>query len=122
IRAGSSVKSRVQAIFRKFETFLNDECCIGVIDEIFLGDSVVRDGVADQSAEKRNVGAGANLDEEVGGGGGAREARVNGNQFGVAVALGLHRRLESTRMVFGGVSTHDQHHVGVLDVDPAVGH
>src|SRR2546428_12132307 len=25
-------------------------------------------------------------------------------------------------MVLGWVSTHDQHHVGVLDVDPAIGH
>src|SRR2546425_10698604 len=25
-------------------------------------------------------------------------------------------------MVLGWVATHDQHHVGVLDVDPAIGH
>src|SRR6185503_11092055 len=30
--------------------------------------------------------------------------------------------LETTRMVLGRIATHDQHHVCVLDVDPAVGH
>jgi hypothetical protein len=25
-------------------------------------------------------------------------------------------------MVLGGISAHDQHHVSVLDVDPAIGH
>ena len=30
--------------------------------------------------------------------------------------------LESARMVLGRIAAHDQHHVGVLDVDPAVGH
>src|SRR6266699_1134504 len=28
----------------------------------------------------------------------------------------------STTMVLGGIAAHDQHHVGVLDVDPAIGH
>ena len=42
--------------------------------------------------------------------------------LGVAVALGLDRPLESAGMVLGRIAAHDQHHVGVLDVDPAVGH
>jgi hypothetical protein len=25
-------------------------------------------------------------------------------------------------MILGGIAAHDQHHVGVLDVDPAIGH
>ena len=60
--------------------------------------------------------------EQVGGRGCAGESRVDGNQLGVAVALGLHRPLESAGMVLGGISAHDQHHVGVLDVDPAIRH
>src|SRR5438046_10113862 len=30
--------------------------------------------------------------------------------------------LEATRVVLGRIAAHDQHHVGVLDVDPTVGH
>src|SRR6185369_841397 len=30
--------------------------------------------------------------------------------------------LEATRVVLSRIATHDQHHVRVLDVDPAVGH
>ena len=40
----------------------------------------------------------------------------------IAVALGLDRPLKSAGMVLGRIAAHDQHHVGVLDVDPAVGH
>ena len=52
----------------------------------------------------------------------AREARIDDDDLGVAIALGLDRPLESARMVLGRIAAHDQHHVGVLDVDPAVGH
>src|SRR5689334_20803819 len=36
--------------------------------------------------------------------------------------LRFNRPLETTRVVLSRIATHDQHHVGVLDVDPAVGH
>src|SRR4030095_6942651 len=36
--------------------------------------------------------------------------------------LRFHRPLEATRVVLSRIATHDQHHVGILDVDPAVGH
>ena len=42
--------------------------------------------------------------------------------LGVAMQLGFDRPLEAARVVLGRIATHDQHHVGVLDVDPAVGH
>jgi hypothetical protein len=122
VAARRRVKSRVQAVLGKFETFLNDEGSVGVVDEIFFGDPVVLYGIADQAAEECNVGAGANLHEQIGGSGCARESRVDRNQLGVAVALGFHRPLETARMVFGGIAAHDQHHVGVLDVDPAICH
>src|SRR5580700_4155829 len=103
VAARRSVKSRVQAVFRKFETLLNDEGCVGVVDQIFFGDPVILDGIPDQAAEEGNVGAGADLYEEVGCSGRARESRVNRNELGVAVALRLHRPLEAARMVFGGI-------------------
>ena len=37
-------------------------------------------------------------------------------------SLGLDRPLEAAGMVLGRIAAHDQHHVGVLDVDPAIGH
>src|SRR5687768_3351840 len=36
--------------------------------------------------------------------------------------LRFNRPLEATRVVLSRIATHDQHHVGILDVDPAVGH
>src|SRR6266576_6819146 len=36
--------------------------------------------------------------------------------------LGFDWPLETARVVLGWVAAHNQHHVGVLDVDPAVGH
>src|SRR5579862_3098609 len=36
--------------------------------------------------------------------------------------FGFNRPLKATGMVLCWIATHDQHHVGVLDVDPAIGH
>src|SRR5208282_2083796 len=99
VAARRRVKSRVQAVFREFETLFNDESRVGVVDEIFLGDPVVLDRITDQAAKESYVSAGANLYKEVGSRGGARESGINRNQFGVAVALRLHRPLETTGMV-----------------------
>jgi hypothetical protein len=41
------------------------------------------------------------------------EVRVNRGSTEISLAL---------RLRFGWIAAHDQHHVGVLDVDPAVGH
>ncbi len=122
VGARRGIKSRKKPVLRKLEAFLHDKCGVRVVHQIIVGDAVVFDGVVDQPAEKCNVAAGANLEEEVGGGRRARKSRVYGDQLGVAVALGFHRPLESAGMVLGGIAAHDQHHVGVLDVDPAIGH
>ena len=87
-----------------------------------MRDAIILDSVANESAQERDIRSGPNLAEEVSGGRGASEARVDRNQLGVAVALGLHRPLKSAGMALGGIPAHDQHHVGVLDVDPAIGH
>ena len=87
-----------------------------------MRDAVVLDGVVDQAAEEGDVGAGADLQEQIGTGRGAREARIHHDHLRVALALGFDRPLEAARMVLGRIATHDQHHVGVLDVDPAIGH
>ena len=92
------------------------------MDQVIARDAVVLDCIADHSAEERDIGAGAKLHELVGQRRGAREPRVHHNHLGIALALGFDRPLETARMVFRGIATHDQHHVGVLDVDPAICH
>ena len=75
-----------------------------------------------QTAEEGNVSAHANLAEEIGDGSGARETRIDNDHFGVAIALGFDGPLESAGMILRRIPAHDEHHVGVLDIDPAVGH
>ena len=61
-------------------------------------------------------------------GGGAQTAqdtihRLSGEHRNlIADALGFHNPLEPTRMVFRRVPAHNQHHVGVFDIYPAIGH
>ena len=57
----SGIKPGEQPVVGQLEAFLDDERGVRVIDEILFRDAVVFDGVADQPAEERNVGAGANL-------------------------------------------------------------
>ena len=40
----------------------------------------------------------------------------------VALALGLHRPFETAGMILRRIAAHDEHHVGILNVDPAIGH
>jgi len=85
-------------------------------------EAAILEGILDHAAEEGNVGPSTNLQELVGLRCGAGEARIDDDNFGVTIALGFHHPFETARMVFGWISAHDQHHVGVLDVDPAVGH
>ena len=54
------------SVFGQLESFLYDERRIRVIDQVIFRDAVIFNRVADQSAEERDVGAGANLAEQVG--------------------------------------------------------
>ena len=119
---GAGIKPGKQTVFRQLEAFLHHEGGIGVVEEIILRDAIVLDRVADQSSQKSDVCAGTNLQEEIGSGRRARIARVHHDHFGIAIALCFNRPLESARVVLGWIPAHDQHHVGILDVDPAIGH
>ena len=116
------IEAGVQAVFGKLESVFNNESRVGVVDQIFVRDAIVLDRVIDQPAKKSNVRSGANLHINIRSRCGPREARIYDNGFRVAMNLGFHRPLKAARMVLRGVPTHDQHHVGVLDVDPAIGH
>ena len=122
VALGRRIEAGEQAVFRQLESVIDDERGVGVVDQVLVRNAVVLDGVIDKAAEKREVAAGANLAENIGLRRRAREARIHHDHLGVAVALGLHRPLESARMVLGWITAHDQHHVGILHVDPAIGH
>src|SRR5205823_5915471 len=83
-------------------------------------DAVVLDSIADDAAEKSDVRAGANLTEEISDRGCAREARVDRDDLGIARAFRFDRPLESAGMILGRITAHDEHHVGILHVDPAI--
>src|SRR4029077_4447899 len=116
------IKSRVKTVLREFESFLHQDWSTGVVEQVIFGDPVVLDGVVDQPTEKSNIGAGTNLQKQIRSGGSPRQPRIDDYQFGVALPLGFYDPLEATGVVFGWIPTHDQHHVCVLDVDPAIGH
>src|SRR5207237_7476189 len=107
---------------RQLESFLDDKCSVGVVEQVVFGDAMVFDGVVNEAAEERNIRTCANLAEQVGNRGRARETRVYHDQFGVACAFCLDGPLEAAGMVLRRIPTHDQHHVSVLDVDPSIGH
>src|SRR5205085_12655381 len=71
------IESGIQAIVRQLETVLHDVGGVSVVEEIILGDAIVVDRVLDQATEESDVSAGANLAEEIGGGGGAGKPRIN---------------------------------------------
>src|SRR4029453_15248334 len=78
--------------------------------------------VADEAAEERDVGAGANGDVDVGGGRGAVVARVGGAELRAALPARFHPPLEAAGMVLGGVAAHREDDVRVPDVGPSVRH
>ena len=51
-----------------------------------------------------------------------RKARIDHNQLRAVVNFGFHRPAEPDRVSFSGVTAHHHDEVGVLDVDPVVGH
>ena len=122
VRVRLAVEPRVQPIVRQLESFLHDEGSVRVVDEVIVRDAAVLDRVVDQPAEERDIAAGTNLEEEIGVRRGPREARIDDDHFGVALQFGFNRPFEAARVVLRRIAAHDQHHVGVLDVDPAVRH
>src|SRR4030095_16929261 len=99
-----------EAVFER-EALLNQERGIRVqLDIVFLVE-VVRQNVIDQPAEKGNVGPRAYRDIAIGDGGGAVEARVDGNQPGLPGAFRLYGVTEADGMILGRIAPHYQNHV-----------
>src|SRR5258708_39224273 len=53
------VEPGVETVFGKLESVLDNERGVGEVEEIVLGDSVVRDSVVDHASEEGDVGTGA---------------------------------------------------------------
>jgi hypothetical protein len=106
----------------KREPLGDDERRVGVFANVAGVELIVGERVVEQTAEERDVGAGADLDVLVGDGGGAVEARVDADELRLAVTLRFHHEAETDGVIFGRVPPHHQHHIGVGYVSPTVGH
>ncbi len=105
---GLGVEAGIQAVVGQLEAVFDEERCVGVVDEILVCDAIVLERVVDDAAEESDVAAGTNLQEKVGLGSGAGKARIDHDDLGVAIALGLDRPLETARMVLSRIAAHDQ--------------
>src|SRR5262249_27378329 len=88
---------------------------------VFLLDAVVLDGIVDHAAYESDIGARAQFCEHVRDRAGAIEMRVHVQDIGAAL-LGSRQPIHRDRVIFRGVSAHDQYDIGVQHVDPMVGH
>ncbi|MNC31369.1 hypothetical protein D3C75_796880 [compost metagenome] len=100
----------------------HDQAGVGVVAHVLVLDLVVADQVIDHAHQEGHVGAGADRRVDVGHCSTAVEARVNDDDLGAVANLRLDHPFEAHRVRFGRVAAHDQHHVGVFDIDPVIGH
>src|SRR5260370_13556018 len=89
------------------EIAFDDERRVRVVGQVIFCDAVVLDGITNDAAEESDVRASANLAEEVGDRGGAREARVDRDYLCIASAFRFDRPLEPAGMVLGRITAHD---------------
>ena len=102
--------------------FRDQERRVGEQADVLVVIAVVGQGVVDQPAEERDVGAGADLDEAIGDRRRAIESRIDAHQLRVAVPPRLHDEAEPDRVVLSRIAAHGEDDVRVADVGPAIGH
>ncbi len=122
VRLRRFVETGIKAVFRQLESLLHQKRRVGEIHQVFFRDALILYGVTDHAAQERNIGASADLEMHVGRRRGTGIPRIDDDHFGVSLAFCLNRPFETARVVFGRIAAHDQHHVGVLDVHPAIRH
>jgi hypothetical protein len=83
---------------------------------------IVGQCVVDQATQVSNVCSGADRPVAIRDRCCAIEARVDADQLGFAVPFGLHHKAKPDRMVLGWIPAHDEHHVRIGDIRPAVRH
>ena len=96
----------------------DDRRCIGVVHhprakEGVLVPSFAFKDVTDDAAQKRDIRTGAQGGVDVGDGASASETRIDVNDLGPVLDLGLHGPAEGDGMVLRHVGTHDDHAVGI---------
>ena len=106
----------------KAEVLIDEEAGIGVGLDVIVMDLVVAQQVVDDPAQEGDVAAGADRGVEVGNGGRAVVTRVHHHEFGLATGLSLDHPLETAGVGLGRIAAHDQDQIGVLDINPMVGH
>ncbi|MNM40130.1 hypothetical protein D3C81_509300 [compost metagenome] len=121
VAAGLGVVATEQAVVEAVVT-AHDQAGIGVGAHVVVLDAVMADQVIDHAHEEGDVGASADRRVQIGDRSAAVEARVDDDDLGSVADLRLDHPLEAHRVGLGRVAAHDQHNVGVLDVDPVVGH
>ena len=121
VASGFLIIAAEQAI-GETELFIHDQAGIGVGPHIFVLDLVLFQEIADQPAEKCDIGSGAYRRVHVGDRSGSREPRIDHHQLGGVLDLRLDHPFEAARMRFGGIAAHDHDDIGIPDVAPGVGH
>ena len=99
----------------------DDERGVGIVDNVIVEIAVRFQDVIDHTAQERDIRTGAQRHMIIATGGRAGELGVDVDKRR-AVVLGPHDPFERNRMMFSGIAADNKNHVGILDVDPVVGH
>src|SRR5262249_21194484 len=97
------------------KTFFNDRRRIGIRQHVFSKPTFVGQHIVNDAAQKGDIGAGADADENVAQGRGTREARIDVNQRR-ALLLRLHGPTKAHRVGLRHVGTHNQYAVAIGQV------
>ena len=100
----------------------DDQRGVGKGAHVLLLDLIVLQQIVDDPHQEHHVAARAYRRIEVRHRGGAVEARIHDNHLRVIAFLRLYYPFKADRVRFCRIAAHDQHHVGVFDVVPVIGH
>ncbi len=95
---------------------------VRIILDLFVLNFVVRKQIIDQAAEKCNVRAGTYGRIIIRYRRRPVETGIDDNQFGLIMRLGFRHPFKTARVGFGSIAAHNQHQIGIFNVDPVIGH
>ena len=99
----------------------DDERGVGIVDDVIVEIAVRFQDIVDHTAQERDIRTGAQRHMIIATGGRTGELGVDVDKRRTVV-LGPHDPFERNRMMFSGIAADNKNHVGILDVDPVVGH
>ncbi|MNZ52605.1 hypothetical protein D3C78_704560 [compost metagenome] len=100
----------------------DNQAGVGIGADVFVLDGVMRDQIANSPQQKRSVRPGANRRIQIGHRRTAVKARIDHHHRGVVFGLRFNDPFKADRMGLRRVAAHDQHHVGVFNINPVIGH